>query len=137
MRTKGKLAIGAALILAVMGGAYTGHRLSERQIEWTWGLRTPNGPPGFALHFNERAWAWLSGGPPSALANTIFTARTDTWLTAIIEHGLREAPDGCPGCWLLAQVRALSDQGVFVSGYCAAEDELEKARGSTYAHSAL
>jgi hypothetical protein len=137
MRTKGKLAIGAALILAVMAGAFTSHWLTEQQFEWAWGLRAPNGHPGFALHFNEHAWAWVSGGPPSALARTILTDRTDTRLTSVIEHGLAAVPNGCPGRWLLAQVHVLPDQSVFVSGYCATEAELEKARGNSYARSGV
>jgi hypothetical protein len=124
-------------VAALSGGAYTGRRLTEQQIEWTWGLRAPNGQPGFAPHFDERAWAWLSGGPPSALTYTILTDRTDTRLTAIIEHGLRKASGACPGRWLLAQVHVLPDQSVFVSGYCATEAELEQARGNSYAHTGV
>ena len=139
MGTKASRALRGRLIFAgvaaLAGGAYTGHRMTEQQISWTWGLRAPNGQPGFALVFNAPAWLWLSGGPPSALARTFVTDRTDTRLTAVIEHGLRKASNGCPGRWLLAQVCVLPDNNVFVSGYCATEGELERARGNSYAHS--
>jgi hypothetical protein len=137
MRTQGFLAIGAALILTVAAGAYTGQRLTEQQIEWTWGVRAPNFHPGFALHFNERTWEWLSGRPPSALANTILSDRTDTRLTAVIEYGLRKASNRCPGHWLLARIHVLPDQSVFVSGYCATKAELEKARELSHAVSSV
>lgn len=122
--------LGGLLVLGA--GALTSQRLTDQRIKWTWGLRAPNGHLGFALHFNERAWEWLSGGPASALTHTLLTDRTDTRLTAVIERGLREASDGCPGHWLLSQVLALPDGSVFVSGYCATEGELEKARGASY-----
>lgn len=127
--------LGGVLILGA--GALTSQRLTEQRIEWTWSLRAPNGLPGFALHFNERAWEWLSGGPASALTHTLVTDRTDTRLTAVIERGLREASDGCPGRWLLAQVHVLPDKSVFVSGYCATEAELRKARGASHAPSGV
>jgi hypothetical protein len=133
MRTKAKLAIGAALILTITAGAYTAHLMTEKEITWTWGLRAPNGRPGFVLAFNAPAWTWISGGPASALAKTILTDRTDLRLTGVIEHGIAAAPNGCPGRWLLAQVHALPDGSVFISGFCATQPELERARGNAFA----
>jgi hypothetical protein len=91
MRIEGFLSLGAALILVIAASAYTGHRLTEQQLDWIWELRAPNGHPGFALVFNLPAWTWASGRAPS---DSNHRRRTDR-LTTVIEHGLRQTLDGC------------------------------------------
>jgi hypothetical protein len=71
----------------------------------------------------------VSGRPSAAWAETILSDRTAPRLTALIEHGMHWESTGCPAHWLLAQIRALPDGSVFLSGYCASNSELEKARG--------
>jgi hypothetical protein len=138
MRVREKWTIGATLILAVIAVDATVAAIQyaathERAVDWTWDLRAPNGNSGFAMILNSNAWEWVSGKPGSEWAETLLTDRTDHRLTALIEHGIQGKPTGCPAHWLLAQVKALPNGSVFVSGYCATEAELEKARGNAFA----
>lgn len=105
--------------LLVLGtGAWTGHRLTEQRIEWTWPLRAPSGQPGFALILNSWSWRWVSGGPVDDWERTLVTDRANLRLSAIVAHGFEKVPDGCPKQWQLSDVHPLPDGGIFISGFC-------------------
>ena len=132
MRAGRVLTIGGALILVAASGAWTGYKARENTAQFSWfGMR--EGRPSFALLLNRHAWAYVTEHKGRGWTNELLDAKVHAQINALIEEGLRTAPQGCPGRWLMKTIRALPDGSMYFGAFCANPEDLEEADGDQYA----
>jgi hypothetical protein len=135
MRINGKLAIGAALILAVIaaagfGAGYRAHHEPEANFTW---FHANDGRAGFAMLVNPNLWAWVTEHEGAGWTDTLLDERALERVTALVEHGMSSVPDACPAHWLMSDIRKLPDGSMFFEGRCATDAELRATRSDNVA----
>jgi len=121
------LVVGSMAVAAVLVTRYAARWISPETVEVVDDLRAPNGRPGFALVFNSWAWWGVSGQVAAQVATSMQDASTVDALEAVINRALATSSRNCPSRYLLADVHPLPDGGMFVSGWCASQVELENS----------
>jgi hypothetical protein len=112
-------------------GFYAGYAAHEGAAEFSWIPASEHRRAGFGLILNAGLWPRVTGR--HGRGAVIIDAQAQNRLSALIEQAMQSETDGCSGRWLLSNILPLPDGGIFFSGFCATDAELNKARGEAYA----
>jgi hypothetical protein len=85
------------------------------------------------LLLNASTWAWITEHKGRDWTDELLDAKVHARINALVDQGLRNAPEGCPGRWLMGTIRELPDGSMYFGGFCANPDELEQPDGDQYA----